>query len=100
MLQERGATVRACDPQGRRQAEPLLPGVVWCGSANEAAEGADILVILTEWNEFRALDLGTIRARMVGNTIVDLRNVLEPEVVSSVGIGYSGVGRRKATTRL
>lgn len=96
MLQERGATVRACDPQGRRQAEPLLPGVVWCGSANEAAEGADILVILTEWNEFRALDLGTIRARMVGNTIVDLRNVLEPEVVSSIGIGYSGVGRRKA----
>jgi UDPglucose 6-dehydrogenase len=98
MLQERGATVRACDPQGRRQAEPLLPGVAWCDGANEAADGADILVILTEWNEFRALDLETIKARMVGNTIVDLRNVLEPDVVSSVGIGYSGVGRRRAKT--
>ena len=96
MLQERGATVRACDPQGRRQAEPLLPGVAWCASANEAADGADILVILTEWNEFRALDLETIKARMAGNTIVDLRNVLEPEVVSRIGIGYSGVGRRRA----
>jgi UDPglucose 6-dehydrogenase len=96
MLQERGATVRACDPQGRRQAEPLLPGVAWCDSANEAADGADILVILTEWNEFRALNLETIKARMAGNTIVDLRNVLDPETVSSAGIGYSGVGRRKA----
>jgi UDPglucose 6-dehydrogenase len=93
MLQERGATVRACDPQGRRQAEPLLPGVVWCGSANEAAEGADILVILTEWNEFRALDLGTIRARMVGNTIVDLRNVLAGATVERLGLDYFGVGQ-------
>jgi UDPglucose 6-dehydrogenase len=96
MLQERGAIVRACDPQGRRQAEPLLPGVVWCDSANEAAQGADILVVLTEWNEYRALNLDAIKAAMAGTTIIDLRNVLDPEAVSGLGIGYSGVGRRKA----
>ena len=62
MLQERGATVRACDPQGRQQAEPLLPGVVWCEGAQEAARDADVLVILTEWNEFRALDLEAVKA--------------------------------------
>jgi UDPglucose 6-dehydrogenase len=57
MLQERGATIRACDPQGRRQAEPLLPDVTWCEGALEAASGADVLVVVTEWNEYRALDL-------------------------------------------
>ncbi len=63
MLQERGATVRVCDPQGRRQAEPLLPDVVWCESALEAATGADVLVTVTEWNEFRALDLKAAKAQ-------------------------------------
>jgi UDPglucose 6-dehydrogenase len=93
MLQERGATVRACDPQGRRQAEPLLPGVIWCDSAEEAAQGADILVVITEWNEYRALDLEAIKARMAGTTIVDLRNALEPEAALELGFDYSGVGR-------
>jgi UDPglucose 6-dehydrogenase len=100
MLQERGATVRACDPQGRRQAEPLLPGVTWCESANDAAKGADILVVLTEWNEYRALDLQTIKSQMAGNTIIDLRNVLDPTAVQAFGIGYSGVGRRTSRRTL
>lgn len=95
MLQERGATVRACDPQGRRQAEPLLPGVTWCESAEEAANEADVLVIVTEWNEFRALDLEEIKSRMAGSTIVDLRNVLDPASVRDLGIAYTGIGRRK-----
>jgi UDPglucose 6-dehydrogenase len=93
MLQERGATVRACDPQGRQQAEPMLPGVTWCESADEAAEGADVLVIVTEWNEFRALDLEAIKSRMSGRTVVDLRNVLDPATVREHGIAYSGIGR-------
>ena len=63
MLQERGATVRAYDPQGRKHAEPLMPGVVWCDSAPSAVESADVLVILTEWNEFRALNLDAVRVR-------------------------------------
>jgi UDPglucose 6-dehydrogenase len=99
MLQERGATIRACDPQGRRQAEPLLPGVIWCDSAQDAAEGADVLVVITEWNEFRALDLEAIKARMAGNTIVDLRNVLDASAVRKHGIGYSGVGRGTPPSR-
>ena len=95
MLQERGATVRACDPQGRRQAEPMLPGVTWCDSADEAADGADALVIVTEWNEYRALDLEAIKSRMAGSTIVDLRNVLDHDAVRELGIAYSGIGRGK-----
>ena len=55
-----GATVNVVDPQGRREGEALLPGVVWHEDPYAAAEGADLLVILTEWNEFRALDLGRL----------------------------------------
>lgn len=97
MLQERGATVRACDPQGRRQAEPMLPGVTWCESADEAATGADVLVIVTEWNEYRALNLEAIKSRMSGSTIVDLRNVLDPAAVRELGIAYTGIGRGRHT---
>ncbi|AGK59358.1 nucleotide sugar dehydrogenase [Hyphomicrobium denitrificans 1NES1] len=96
MLQERGATVRVCDPQGRPQAEPMLPGVVWCENAEDAAAGADALVIVTEWNEFRALDLEAIKSRMAGSTIVDLRNVLDPATVRDLGIAYTGVGRGRS----
>jgi UDPglucose 6-dehydrogenase len=96
MLQERGATIRVCDPQGRPQAEPLLPGVVWCENAEDAAAGADALVIVTEWNEFRALDLEAVKSRMAGSTIVDLRNVLDPATVRNLGIAYTGVGRGRS----
>ena len=95
MLQERGATVRAYDPQGRQQAEPLLPGVIWCDGAQEAARGADVLVILTEWNEFRALDLEATKAAMTGKTIVDLRNVLDSGAALDLGLSYQGMGRGK-----
>ena len=95
MLQERGATVRAYDPQGRQQAEPLLPGVIWCDGAQEAARGADVLVILTEWNEFRALDLDAVKAAMTGKTIVDLKNVLDSGAALELGLSYQGMGRGK-----
>jgi UDPglucose 6-dehydrogenase len=93
MLQERGATVRAFDPQGRKHADPLLPGVVWCESALDAAQGADVLVVVTEWNEFRALDLDVMRARMAGNALVDLRNIFQPEAARAAGFTYQGIGR-------
>ncbi|HEX5599421.1 MAG TPA: UDP-glucose/GDP-mannose dehydrogenase family protein, partial [Hyphomicrobiaceae bacterium] len=67
MLQERGASIRAYDPQGRKYAESLLPGVEWCSNAIEAATSADIVVVLTEWNEFRALNLGALREVMRGD---------------------------------
>ena len=92
-LQERGALIRICDPQGRSQAQPLLPGVSWHATAGEAADGADALVVLTEWNEFRALDLEDLKGRMSAPTIVDLRNVFDRRAAEAVGFTYSGVGR-------
>jgi UDPglucose 6-dehydrogenase len=100
MLQTRGAQIRACDPQGRSKAEELLPGVTWCSGALEAADGADLLVVLTEWNEFRAVDLGQMRKRMRGNVLVDLRNVYTRSLAEQAGFVYRGVGRgiaRRAT---
>jgi UDPglucose 6-dehydrogenase len=66
---------------------------VWCSSALEAAEQADLVVVLTEWNEFRALDLGTLKARMRGNVLVDLRNIYLPAQARSVGFTYMSIGR-------
>lgn len=93
MLQEREAIVRVCDPEGRKQAEPLLPGVTWCANAMEAAEGADVLVVLTEWNEYRALGLAAVKARMRGDVLVDLRNIFQPKAAADAGLRYTGVGR-------
>jgi UDPglucose 6-dehydrogenase len=94
MLQERGGTVRVVDPQGRKQADPLLPGVVWCESALEAATGADVLVTVTEWNEFRALDLKAAKAKMRGDVLVDLRNVYSADIAHDAGFRYWAVGRK------
>ena len=93
MLQERGATIRAADPQGEKHGSALLPGVVWCGNALEAAQGADILIVLTEWNEFRALDLAEARKAMKGDLLVDFRNVFLSGVAEEAGYSYHGVGR-------
>jgi UDPglucose 6-dehydrogenase len=94
MLQARGASIRAYDPKGRENAEPLLPDVKWFADPLHAAEGADALVVLTEWNEFRALDLKQVRRAMCGEVLVDLRNVYSPEGARAAGFTYSGVGRR------
>jgi UDPglucose 6-dehydrogenase len=91
MLQARGARIRAYDPQGRAKAEGLIPGVEWCNGALEAGEGADIVVILTEWNEFRALDLRQLREVMSGNVVLDLRNVYAEATVSEAGLVYYGI---------
>ena len=93
MLQEKGAKVRAYDPHARENAEPLLPGIVWCASALEAAEAADVIVVVTEWNELRALDLDALKARMKGDVLVDLRNVYLPAQARAAGFTYAGIGR-------
>ncbi|MEZ5875035.1 MAG: UDP-glucose/GDP-mannose dehydrogenase family protein [Hyphomicrobiales bacterium] len=93
MLQERGATVRAYDPHARENAEGLLPGIVWCDAALEAADQADVTVVVTEWNEFRALDLNRLKARMRGDVLVDLRNVYLPEQARAAGFTYTSIGR-------
>jgi UDPglucose 6-dehydrogenase len=93
MLQARGARIRAYDPQGGPKAQELLSGVEWCESALAVAEGADVLVVLTEWNEFRALDLKRVREVMVGNVLVDLRNMYPEALAEETGFVYYGVGR-------
>jgi UDPglucose 6-dehydrogenase len=89
-----GARVNVVDPQGRREGEALLPGVVWHDDAFTAAAGADAVVILTEWNEFRALDLGRLAASMSTPRLIDLRNIYDPADARARGFAtYVGVGR-------
>jgi UDPglucose 6-dehydrogenase len=92
-LVERGAQVRAYDPVAREQAEQILSGVEFADDAYRAASGADALVIVTEWDEFRALDLQKIAASMRGKMLIDLRNVYDREDVEQAGLVYHGVGR-------
>ena len=93
MLQDRGAVIRACDPQAGTKAEALLPNVTWCTSASEAMIGADVCVALTEWNEFRALDLKQASLAMRGNILVDLRNMYSAIDVEGAGLVYFGIGK-------
>lgn len=96
-LVEDGAFVRAYDPEGMQQARPLLPGsVTYCHEALEAVKGADALVVLTEWNEFRALAPARLRALMAGNVIVDLRNIWDPVAFRQAGFRYHSIGRPPA----
>jgi UDPglucose 6-dehydrogenase len=89
-----GASVRVVDPQGRREGGELLPGVAWHDDPYAAAEGADLIVILTEWNEFRALDLGRLSGAMATARMADLRNVYERADALAAGFtAYEAVGR-------
>jgi UDPglucose 6-dehydrogenase len=93
-LAEDGATVRAFDPEGMTQAKAVLPPkIIYCQDALQAAEGADALVILTEWNEFRAIGPERLRSAMRGRVLIDLRNVYDPAAMREAGFDYHGVGR-------
>jgi UDPglucose 6-dehydrogenase len=92
-LLDAGASVVAYDPVGREQAEKVLPKIDYASSAEAAADGADALVIVTEWDEFRALDLDDIAKRMRGTALVDLRNVYNPDEAHEAGLVHFGVGR-------
>ncbi|MGB6758343.1 MAG: UDP-glucose/GDP-mannose dehydrogenase family protein [Xanthobacteraceae bacterium] len=92
-LQDMGATVRGYDPAGMEQAKPLLPAVTYCTSAYSAAEGADAVVIATEWEQFRALDLQRLRGVMREPVIVDLRNIYRPEDMKRANFRYLAIGR-------
>ena len=91
-LQTAGATIRAHDPEGMGVAAELLAGVEWCDGPYHAAEGADALVILTEWDAFRALDLRRLSRLMRGRHFIDLRNVYKPHEVTSAGFDHLGIG--------
>jgi len=93
-LLEKGARIRAHDPQGMDEARALLPaGIEYCDDIYETLQGADALVLMTEWNEYRGLDLEDVAARMRGRVFVDLRNVYEPAQMRARGFEYVGVGR-------
>jgi len=89
-----GAKVHIVDPQGRREGEALLPGIIWEEDAYSAASGADLLIVLTEWNEYRALDLAKLAQAMRTPRMADFRNIYDREAVMSAGfMAYEGVGR-------
>ncbi|MBI06910.1 MAG: UDP-glucose 6-dehydrogenase [Rhodospirillaceae bacterium] len=92
-LQAEGANVRAYDPEAMEEAKKLLTNIEWCTNAYETMENADCLVILTEWNEFRALNLERVRKLLAKPVIVDLRNIYEPEDIAAKGFDYTCVGR-------
>ncbi len=92
-LNDLGATVRAYDPAGMEQAKPQRPSVIYCNSAYSAAEGADAVVIATEWEQFRALDLGRLKSVMARPVIVDLRNIYRADEMKRANFRYIGVGR-------
>jgi UDPglucose 6-dehydrogenase len=88
-----GAQVAAFDPVAMEQAQPLMPRVEFAPDAHAAAEGADALVIVTEWDEFRALDLADLASAMRGTVLVDLRNVYDRADAERAGLAYFGIGR-------
>jgi len=93
-LVEDGAHITAYDPQGMEQARPLLPPTVaYAGDALSAAAGANALVLITEWNEFRAISPARLKAAMAGDVVVDLRNVWDPVAMRQAGFRYSSIGR-------
>jgi UDPglucose 6-dehydrogenase len=88
-----GASVVACDPEGRKEGEALLPGVAWAEDPYAAVDGADAVVVLTEWNMFRGLDLARLRKPMRQGVLVDLRNIYSPAEAAEAGFAYTSVGR-------
>jgi UDPglucose 6-dehydrogenase len=92
-LQDLGAKVRAYDPEGMEQAKTELSEVIYCDGPYSCAEGADALVIVTEWEQFRALDLARLKREMACPIIVDLRNIYRPDEVIAQGFRYESIGR-------
>lgn len=92
-LQAAGATVRAFDPAGMEEAEKLLKGVVFCNGVYGTMEGADAVVIITEWDEFRALDLDRVKSLLSAPVMVDLRNIYRPGRMREAGFRYFSIGR-------
>ncbi|UZF91281.1 UDP-glucose dehydrogenase family protein [Bosea sp. NBC_00550] len=94
MLQQAGAEIIAYDPESMEQARPLLPGITFASGAYDCLEDADALVIITEWNAFRALDLKRVKAALKRPIVIDLRNIYRPNEMAALGFSYHGVGRK------
>jgi len=94
-LQARGATVKAYDPQGMEEAKKFFEHVTWCADAKTAFAGADALVILTEWNEFKSLNLGDIKQALKTPLLIDLRNIYRRLDMQKLGFHYVSIGRQE-----
>jgi UDPglucose 6-dehydrogenase len=92
-LVEAGAVVKAFDPEGMEEAKKMLSGITYCDDAYATLAGADCLVIVTEWNEFRALNLSKVKAALKSPVVVDLRNVYDPVEMQESGFTYISIGR-------
>jgi UDPglucose 6-dehydrogenase len=92
-LEDAGVIVRGYDPESMEQARPLIPNVTLCADPYEAAAGADAVVLVTEWDALRALDLRRLAASMRAPVLIDLRNIYPPEDVESAGLAWHGIGR-------
>lgn len=92
-LFEKGAKIQAHDPQGMVETAKMFPGFRYVGNAYEACDNADVVVLFTEWNQYRALDLEEVKSRMKLPVFVDLRNVYNPQKMKEAGFAYFGVGR-------
>ena len=94
-LQAEGAIINAYDPEGMYEAKSVLKDVSWCNDAYQAMDGADAVAILTEWNEFRGLDLPRIKSLLKTPIVIDLRNIYDPKDMKDAGFVYSCIGRRE-----
>ena len=92
-LLARGAHIRCYDPEAMKTAAREIPGADFCEDAYDTAKGSDALMFVTEWNEFRKLDLARVKELLRQPVIVDLRNVCEPDEMRRMGFRYTGVGR-------
>jgi UDPglucose 6-dehydrogenase len=95
-LQQAGATIRAFDPEGIGESRSLMPDLIYCENSYATMEHADALVFITEWNEFRALDLDRVKALLKTPTVVDLRNIYKPADMAAAGFDYFSIGRAAA----
>jgi len=93
-LQDAGAEIRAYDPEGMEQAKLLMPEVTYCANAYEAAKGASAIALITEWDQFRALDFKRLKKAVATPLLVDLRNVYRPDEVARHGFTIVGIGRK------
>jgi len=92
-LQAKGAKIRAFDPESMGEARALLDGVEFCSDSYDCSQDADVLVIVTEWDEFRALDMERIKAALKSPVVVDMRNIYNPDEMAASGIDYHSIGR-------
>jgi UDPglucose 6-dehydrogenase len=93
VLREAGARIRAFDPEGMAEAAKLMPDLDYCGDAYETMEGADALILITEWNAFRALDLDRVKSLLRQKLVIDLRNIYAPDEMIAAGLTYYSIGR-------